>query len=160
MVRLLCKLEESSYKVSAGIGGICDSFNKLHVSFRQALQALEVGYRLYGKNKILSTEELGLEKFIDLVGKEFRQSFYYETLAYLRTDEGNYDYQLIKTALAFLDSGLKSGEASRKLFIHRNTLTYRIERIKLLTGLDLRVVDDALKFKLALMCLNYDRSLM
>jgi carbohydrate diacid regulator len=156
----LNKLEDLQYTVSAGIGGLSNSYEQLNESFRQALQALEVGHRLYGNNKILSTEDLGLESFVDLVGIEFRCSFSSKILVNLKTVSSGNDQQLIETAIAYLDHDMQSGATSRSLFIHRNTLTYRLDRIKALTGLDLRTVNDALKFKLAIMCLQYDRPLL
>ena len=55
----------------------------------------------------------------------------------------------------FLENNLNVSETSRQLFIHRNTLVYRLDKIQKLTNLDLRVFDDAITFKMALMVVKY-----
>ena len=65
------------------------------------------------------------------------------------------DRETLMTIQAFFDNNLNVSETSRKLFVHRNTLVYRLEKIKKLTGLDLREFDDAITFKVALMVKKY-----
>ncbi len=146
----------SNLKLTVGIGKKCVAINQIPDSFAKALQALEVGSRLFGIGKIYHTEELGLEKFIDKVGRDFRQNFSTEIINKLKTKDNHIYKQLLQTAKIFLDSNLQIGEAAGKLFIHRNTLSYRLNKIRERTSLDLTCLDDAIKFKLALFCRQYD----
>ncbi len=143
-------------KVTAGIGSRCLKLEDIPKSFDQALQALEVGRRLFGRGQVYYSEDLGLEKFIDKVGGDFRYNFSFEILKDLIQDKNN-NSQLLETARTFLNNNLKPGDAARELFVHRNTLTYRINKIKEKTGLDLNCLEDALKFKMALLCWEYDK---
>ncbi len=155
--RAMESFKEFNLKLTVGIGKVCFSINQIPDSFEQALQALEVGSRLLGTGKIYDTKKLGLEKFVDKVGKEFRQNFSQEVLEGLRTKDEKKFNQLLITAKVFLESNLKAGETIKKLFIHRNTLFYRLNMIKEKTGLDLNnSLADAIKFKLALFCRQYD----
>jgi carbohydrate diacid regulator len=65
------------------------------------------------------------------------------------------DRETLMTIQSFFDNNLNVSETSRKLFVHRNTLVYRLEKIKKLTGLDLRDFDSAITFKVALMVKKY-----
>ena len=65
------------------------------------------------------------------------------------------DEETLNTINKFFENNMNVSETSRQLFVHRNTLVYRIERIQESTGLDLRCFDDALTFKIALMVVNY-----
>lgn len=143
-------------RFNAGIGKVCSNISEIPESFEHALQALEVGYRLFGYNQLVFSEELGIEKFVSKVGKDFRASFYKEILSGLFFDDITPDQQLIDTAEEYLRRDLKPGKTARSLFIHRNTLSYRIDKIKNKIGLDLNTVEDAFRFKLALMCYKYD----
>ena len=69
--------------------------------------------------------------------------------------EENLDNETLTTINTFFENSLNVSETSRKLFIHRNTLVYRIEKLQKSTGLDLRVFDDAITFKIALMVVRY-----
>ena len=62
---------------------------------------------------------------------------------------------MLHTVNKFFENNLNVSETSRQLFIHRNTLMYRIEKLQRATGLNIRVFDDALTFKIALMVVNY-----
>jgi carbohydrate diacid regulator len=68
---------------------------------------------------------------------------------------GEIDDEILSTVKKFFDNSLNVSETSRQLFIHRNTLIYRIEKLQKMTGLDVRVFDDALTLKIALMVVNY-----
>ena len=69
------------------------------------------------------------------------------------------DDETLTTINKFFENNLNVSETSRQLFVHRNTLVYRIEKLQKSTGLDIRVFDDALTFKIALMVVNYMRYL-
>lgn len=150
-------IKNEFFSFNAGIGNVCGSIDDLPNSFEHALQALEVGYRLYGNNQIVFSEELGIEKFVNKVGKDFRSNYSINILSGLHADEDILDEQLVVTAEEFLRCNLKPGKTARNLFIHRNTLAYRINKIKSKTDLDLNILEDAFKFKLALMCYKYNK---
>ena len=67
----------------------------------------------------------------------------------------DFDEETLTTINKFFENSLNVSETSRKLFVHRNTLVYRLEKIKKLTGLDLREFEDAIVFKVALMVKKY-----
>ena len=69
------------------------------------------------------------------------------------------DEEILTTINKFLENNLNVSETSRQLYIHRNTLVYRIEKLQKAIGLDMRVFDDALTFKIALMVIEYLRYL-
>lgn len=155
---LFDNFESTNFQITAGVGKRCFAFEEIPDSFDQALQALEVGQSLFGADQVYYIEELGLEKFIAKVGKEFRQNFFREILQELFSGK-NSSRQLLETAEAFLRHDLKPGETAQKLFIHRNTLSYRLNKIKEKTGLNLYDLEDVLKFKMALLCGQFDREI-
>lgn len=130
---------KAGWQVTAGVGSRCSSLEEIPESFDQALQALEVGRIFFGPG-VYYTEELGLEKLIDRVGGDFRRNFSREILGELDNLNGKSSHQLMETAMAFLQCNLNQSKTAQKLFIHRNTLLYRLRKIKEITGLDLTQV--------------------
>ena len=74
-------------------------------------------------------------------------------------DPGDFDEEIVSTVNKFFENNLNVSETSRQLFIHRNTLVYRVEKLQKSTGLDVRTFDDALTFKIAMMVYNYMKHL-
>jgi len=136
-----------------GIGTIVAGIKDLAHSFKEAQVALEVG-KVFDKEKtIVSYDNLGIARLIyqlptTLCGMFLREVFKRGSIESL-------DAETLFTIQKFFENNLNVSETSRKLFVHRNTLVYRLEKIKKLTGLDLREFDDAIVFKVALMVKKY-----
>ncbi len=153
---LVERFQQGNVQITVGVGSTCQSFVQIPDSFAEALQSLEIGSKLYGKGRVYYTEELGLENIISRMGEDSRKNYAHSILNKLMADPNSANQRLLETALAYLDCDLKLKETAQKIFVHRNTLTYRILKIKEKTGLDLNKLDHALKFKLATMCWKYD----
>ncbi len=136
-----------------GIGTVVSGIKDISRSFKEAQMAIEVGKVFESEKKIMTYTHLGIARLIyqlpitlcEMFLREVFQSGSIETL----------DQETLFTILKFFENNLNVSEASRRLFIHRNTLVYRLEKIKKLTGLDLREFDDAIVFKVALMVKKY-----
>ncbi len=136
-----------------GIGTPVVGVKDLARSFKEAQVALEVGKVFDTERNIVSYNHLGIARLIyqlpttlcDMFLKEIFKIGSIETL----------DQETLFTIQRFFENNLNVSETSRKLFVHRNTLVYRLEKIKKLTGLDLREFDDAIVFKVALMVKRY-----
>lgn len=136
-----------------GIGTVVDGIKELARSFKEAQVALEVGKVFDTEKKIISYDNLGIARLIyqlpttlcDMFLREVFKSGSIESL----------DHETLFTIQRFFENNLNVSETSRKLFVHRNTLVYRLEKINKITGLDLREFDDAIVFKVALMVKKY-----
>jgi len=136
--------EEVSQKATISIGGIAGTQAQLTEAFNDAKKALRfASKKKYG---ILHYPEMTLELLISSLPAEIRNSYRYE----LNVNFKGLDNDMINTMRVFLDSNLRIGEAARRLFIHRNTLIYRLDKIYNLTGLDLRNFKDAIKMNIFL----------
>ena len=140
-------------KVSIGIGSAVDNMKDISRSYREAQAALEVG-RVFDTDKsIVSYENLGIGRLIYQLPTTLCEIFLSEVFKKNTID--TLDQETLFTINMFFENSLNVSETSRKLFVHRNTLVYRLEKIKKLTGLDLREFDDAIIFKVALMVKKY-----
>lgn len=138
-----CRLE-----CSIGIGEHHPGLAGLAKSYHDAVQALAVGRRLAPEPGVYLVEELGLGHILCGISGPARQRFIQGTLGNL-TQQGDDDSVLVHTLLLFCADSLNVSEAARSLFLHRNTLLYRLEQIKKRTGLDPRRFEDALQLYLA-----------
>lgn len=140
-------------KVSIGIGTPVDNIKDLARSFEEAQIALEVGKVFDTEKDIISYENLGIGRLIYQLPTTLCEMFLQEV--FKRHSLESLDRETLMTIQSFFDNNLNVSETSRKLFVHRNTLVYRLEKIKKLTGLDLRDFDSAITFKVALMVKKY-----
>ena len=122
-------------------------------SFKEAQIALEVGKVFDTEKTIVSYENLGIARLIYQLPTTLCDMFLREV--FKRGSIESLDPETLFTIQKFFENNLNVSETSRKLFVHRNTLVYRLEKIKKLTGLDLREFDDAIVFKVALMVKKY-----
>lgn len=111
--------------------------------------ALEVGRVFYADRSILAYNELGIGRLIHQLPSSLCEMFLNEVFAG-NTDTQFEDEELI-TVYTFFNNNLNISETARQLYVHRNTLVYRLEKIQKKTGLDVRVFEDALTFKIAMM---------
>ena len=136
-----------------GIGTIVTGIQDLANSFKEAQVALEVGKVFDTEKNIVSYDNLGIARLIYQLPTTLCDMFLREV--FKRGSIDTLDSETLFTIQKFFENNLNVSETSRKLFVHRNTLVYRLEKIKKITGLDLREFDDAIVFKVALMVKKY-----
>lgn len=142
--------------VVVGIGTTVDNLKDLARSFKEAQTALEVGKVFDTEKTIVSYDSLGIARLIYQLPTTLCETFLKEV--FKRGSIDSLDQETLFTIQRFFENNLNVSETSRKLFVHRNTLVYRLEKIKKITGLDLREFDHAIIFKIALMVNKYLKS--
>lgn len=140
-------------RVNVGIGTAVVGVKDLARSFKEAQMALEVGKVFDTDKVIVSYDNLGIARLIYHLPTTLCETFLHEVFKVGSID--SLDHETLFTIQKFFENNLNVSETSRKLFVHRNTLVYRLEKIKKLTGLDLREFDHAIIFKIALMVKKY-----
>lgn len=140
-------------RVNVGIGTVVENIKDLARSFKEAQIALEVGKVFDTDKVIVSYENLGIARLIYHLPTTLCETFLHEV--FKKGSIESLDHETLFTIQRFFENNLNVSETSRKLFVHRNTLVYRLEKIKKLTGLDLREFDHAIIFKIALMVKKY-----
>ncbi len=140
-------------KVSIGIGTVAENLKDLARSYKEAQIALEVGKVFDTEKTIISYENLGIGRLIYQLPTTLCEMFLSEV--FKKGPLESLDRETLLTIQAFFENNLNVSETSRKLFVHRNTLVYRLEKIRKLTGLDLREFEHAITFKVALMVKRY-----
>ena len=136
-----------------GIGTAVTGIKDLARSFKEAQVALEVGKVFDTDRNIINYDNLGIARLIYQLPTTLCDMFLQEV--FKRGSIETLDQETLFTIQKFLEDNLNVAETSRRLFVHRNTLVYRLEKIKKLTGLDLREFEDAIVFKVALMVKKY-----
>jgi len=133
-----------------GVGGVKTGLYNTRESFVEAQEAINLGLMQQSNNaSIFMFHKLLLERFLQNIPRDARKEFY--DLAYSEPLKKVLNEEMLTTVLTFFDNNLNLSEAARKLFIHRNTLIYRLEKIQKSTGLDLRNFDDAVLLKTVIM---------
>lgn len=140
-------------KVVIGIGTAIAGVKELARSFKEAQVALEVGKVFDTEKSIVSYDNLGIARLVYQLPTTLCEMFLKEV--FKKGSIESLDQETLFTIQKFFENNLNVSETSRKLFVHRNTLVYRLEKIKKLTGLDLREFDHAIVFKVALMVKRY-----
>ena len=140
-------------RVSVGIGSVVGNLKDLSRSYKEARIALEVGKIFDNEKNYVSYENLGIGRLIYQLPTTLCEIFLDEV--FKKGSLESLDHETLTTVQCFFENNLNVSETSRKLFVHRNTLVYRLERIRKLTGLDLRQFEDAVTFKVALMVKKY-----
>ncbi len=140
-------------KVHIGISTVADTLKELARAYKEARISLEVGKVFDTEKNIVSYENLGIGRLVYQLPTTLCEIFLQEVFKKGSLD--TLDRETLMTVQAFFENNLNVSETSRKLFVHRNTLVYRLEKIRKLTGLDLREFDHAVTFKVALMVKKY-----
>ena len=140
-------------RAGVGIGTIVSSIKDLARSYKEAQIAIEVGKVFESEKEIISYENLGIGRLIYQLPTTLCEMFLTEVFKHGSLE--TLDKETLQTIQVFFDNNLNVSETSRKLFVHRNTLVYRLEKIRKITGLDLRQFDHAITFKVALMVKRY-----
>ena len=148
------KLKGELYVKSViGIGTVAEHLRELSDSYKEAQTAIDVGKVFDTERSIINYENLGIGRLIYQLPTTLCDI--YLTEVFKKNTIDALDQETLFTINKFFENNLNVSETSRKLFVHRNTLVYRLEKIKKLTGLDLRQFDHAIVFKVALMVRKY-----
>jgi carbohydrate diacid regulator len=146
---------EAMSSVRVGIGTTVDDLKHVSRSYKEAKMALEVGKIFDASNLVMNYEALGIGRLIYQLPISLCRMFINEVLHGISAD--SFDEETLTTVDKFFDNNLNVSETSRQLYIHRNTLVYRLDKLQKITGLDLRNFDDAIIFKITLMVSKYMR---
>lgn len=144
---------EAMTQVRISYGTIVKEIKDISKSYKEAEMALNVGKIFYSEKKIIAYSTLGIGRLIYQLPIPLCEMYIKEVFTDHLPDE--FDEETLTTINKFFENNLNVSETSRQLFIHRNTLVYRLEKLQKSTGLDIRVFEDALTFKIALMVVNY-----
>ena len=143
-------------KVAIGIGTAVDNIKDLARSYKEAQTAIEVGKVFDTEKTVISYENLGIGRLIYQLPTTLCEMFLQEVFKYGSLE--SLDHETLMTIQCFFENNLNVSETSRQLYVHRNTLVYRLDKIQKITGLDLRQFDQALIFKVAMMVNKYLQS--
>ncbi|MCM1086576.1 MAG: helix-turn-helix domain-containing protein [Muribaculaceae bacterium] len=148
---------EAMMNVRVAYGTIVGELKEVSRSYKEAKMALDVGKIFYEEKKVTAYSKLGIGRLIYQLPANLCRIFIDEIFDSNVPDD--LDEETLTTINKFFENNLNVSETSRQLFVHRNTLVYRIEKLEKSTGLDIRTFDDALTFKIALMVVSYMRYL-
>ena len=140
-------------KVVVGIGTPAENLKELARAYKEAQVSIEVGKVFDTEKNIVNYESLGIGRLIYQLPNTLCEMFLNEV--FKRGALESLDRETLMTIQSFFENNLNVSETSRRLFVHRNTLVYRLDKIKKLTGLDLRDFDHAITFKVAMMVKRY-----
>lgn len=144
---------EAMLNVKVAHGTIVGELKEVSKSYKEAKMALDVSKIFYMEKSIVAYNTLGIGRLIYQLPVNLCRIFIKEIFGDNVPD--NLDEETLTTVQKFFENNLNVSETSRQLYVHRNTLVYRIEKLHQATGLDIRKFDDALTFKIALMVVNY-----
>ena len=144
---------EAMTKVHVAYGTIVNEIKDVSRSYKEAKMALDVGKIFYSDRNVVAYSSLGIGRLIYQLPMPLCKMFIKEIFGDKSPDE--FDEETISTINKFFENSLNVSETSRQLYIHRNTLVYRLDKLQKSTNLDLRVFEDAITFKIALMVVKY-----
>lgn len=144
---------EIMIKAKVAYGTIVNDLKHISKSYKEAKMSIEVGEIFYNEKNVIGYNTLGIGRLIYQLPVNLCKMFMNEVFNGNLPD--TFDEETITTIHKFFENNLNISETARKLYIHRNTLVYRLEKFQKATGLDIRIFDDALTFKLALMVVSY-----
>ena len=144
---------EAMSSVNVAYGTIVNEIKEVSRSYKEAKLALDVGKIFYSDRRIIAYSNLGIGRLIYQLPLPLCKMFIKEIFDGKSPDE--FDEETLTTIDKFFENNLNVSETSRQLYIHRNTLVYRLDKLQKSTGLDLRVFEDAITFKIALMVVKY-----
>ena len=144
---------EAMTQVHVAFGTIVGEIKEVSRSYKEAKMAMDVGKIFYSNKNVVAYSKLGLGRLIYQLPLPLCRMFIKEIFDGKSPDE--FDEETLTTINKFFENSLNVSETSRQLYIHRNTLVYRLDKLQKSTGLDLRVFEDAITFKIALMVVKY-----
>lgn len=139
--------------VHVAYGTIVNEIREVSRSYKEAKMALDVGKIFFNERDVIAYSELGIGRLIYQLPIPLCKMFIKEIFDGKSPDE--FDEETLTTINKFFENSLNVSETSRQLYIHRNTLVYRLDKLQKSTGLDLRIFEDAITFKIALMVVKY-----
>lgn len=145
--------KEGLKNIRISYGTIVKEIKEVSRSYKEAKMALDVGKIFFNERDVIAYSELGIGRLIYQLPIPLCKMFIREIFAGKSPDD--FDEETLSTIYKFFENSLNVSETSRQLFIHRNTLVYRLDKLQKSTGLDLRVFEDAITFKIALMVVKY-----
>ncbi len=145
---------EAMTKVRIGYGNIIEQIPDIMQSYQEAKMALEVGKVFYAQMDTISYGKLGIGRLIYQLPMSLCEMFIKEVFGDTLPDILD-DEEAMNTINKFFENNLNISETARQLYVHRNTLVYRLERIQKAIGLDIRAFDDAMTFRIAVMVLAH-----
>lgn len=145
---------EAMLNVKVAYGTVVSELKDVSKSYKEAKMALDVGKIFYAEKNVVAYSTLGIGRLIYQLPINLCRIFIDEIFGDASIPD-EIDEETLNTINKFFENNLNVSETSRQLFVHRNTLVYRIEKLQKSTGLDIRVFDDALTFKIALMVVSY-----
>ena len=134
-------------------GTVVNEIKEVSRSYKEARMALDVGKIFFDERNVIAYSSLGIGRLIYQLPIPLCKMFIKEIFGGKSTDD--FDEETLTTINKFFENSLNVSETSRQLYIHRNTLVYRLDKLQKSTGLDLRVFEDAITFKIALMVVKY-----
>ena len=153
LIHIYMMNSEAMLKVRVSYGTVVQELREVSKSYKEATMAMDVGRIFYAEKNVIAYSTLGIGRLIYQLPVNLCRIFIEEIFG------GNQVYDLDEETLTtinkFFENNLNVSETSRQLFIHRNTLVYRIEKLQKATGLDIRTFEDAMTFKIAMMVVNY-----
>ena len=142
-------LSETNHQVYIGIGEPKPSLNQLGESMREARRAIDVGRIYRNEEYVFVYRKMLIERFLADVPREM--GLRYNSLLFNRKTARLFNDEMIRTIEKFFENSLNLSETARQLYIHRNTLIYRLDKVQRIIGLDLRAFDDAVTFKMMML---------
>ena len=145
--------KEGIRDIRIAYGTVVQEIKEVSRSYKEAKMALDVGKIFFDDREVIAYSELGIGRLIYQLPIPLCKMFIREIFGGKSPDD--FDEETLTTIYKFFENSLNVSETSRQLFIHRNTLVYRLDKLQKSTGLDLRVFEDAITFKIALMVVKY-----
>ena len=149
LYRLINDLEKESIGVTIGVGSIAECVYELGLSYKKSLKAIRIGKKVKKETKLFNVRNYKLEELISDINKTNYRQFVFELLHKLQQQPDWPEYR--KTIVLWCESNFKILQASKSLHIHRNTLSYRLNKIYEISGYDLHQFKDAMMLYLAVL---------
>ncbi len=146
-------MTENHPPIRIAFGTVIKELREVSKSYKEARMALDVGKIFYEEKNVIAYSKLGIGRLIYQLPVPLCKMFIKEVFHGVSPE--NFDDETLMTINKFFENNLNVSETSRQIFIHRNTLVYRLDKLQKSTGLDLRKFDDAITFKIALMVVKY-----
>ncbi len=144
---------DENHRTHIAYGTIVKELKEVSRSYKEARMALDVGKIFFDERDVIAYSSLGIGRLIYQLPIPLCKMFIKEIFVDKSPDD--FDEETLSTINKFFENSLNVSETSRQLYIHRNTLVYRLDKLQKSTGLDLRVFEDAITFKIALMVVRY-----
>ena len=145
--------KEGMKDIHISYGTVVKEIKEVSRSYKEAKMAMDVGKIFFDERNIIAYSELGIGRLIYQLPIPLCKMFIKEIFDGKSPDD--FDEETLTTINKFFENSLNVSETSRQLFIHRNTLVYRLDKLQKSTGLDLRIFEDAITFRIALMVVKY-----